>query len=106
MRAGHTNQKREVIRTKKMARAFPARPGWAVWLCQAGGILAILAIVKVVGNRGSAKSPEEALRRAGRLIREADRLARHPRPRGFIFKAKTWEDYECWRRSQANPRLW
>jgi hypothetical protein len=62
--------------------------------------------MKVVGNRQTAKSPEEALGRAWRLIREAGRLAPHPRPRGFVFKAKTWEDYDRWRASQPNPRLW
>lgn len=62
--------------------------------------------MKVVGKLKPASSPAEALRRAERMIREADRLAPHPRPRGFVFKAKTWEDYEEWRRSQTNPRLW
>jgi len=46
------------------------------------------------------------LKRAERLIREAVRIAPHARPRGFVFKAKTWEDFERWRASQSNPRLW
>ncbi len=62
--------------------------------------------MKVVGHRGPAKTPEEALCRADRLIREAMRLAPHARPRGFVFKAKTWDDYERWRAAQSNPRLW
>ena len=62
--------------------------------------------MKVVGHRRPAETPQEALSRAGRLIREAGRLAPHARPRGFIFKAKSWEDYERWRASQSNPRLW
>jgi hypothetical protein len=62
--------------------------------------------MKVVGHRLPAATPEEALARAGRLIREAGRVASHPRPRGFVFKAKSWEDYERWRKAQANPRLW
>ncbi|MEI9896927.1 MAG: hypothetical protein WDN28_24480 [Chthoniobacter sp.] len=62
--------------------------------------------MKVVGTLKPVIDPAEALRRAERLIREADRLAPHPRPRGFIFKAKTWDNYERWRRAQENPRLW
>jgi hypothetical protein len=63
-------------------------------------------MMKVVGNRRLPDSPEESLRRAERLIAEADLLASHPRPRGFVFKAKTWEAYESWKREQTNPRLW
>jgi len=66
----------------------------------------MLHAMKTVGKLRTKLSPEEALRRAERLIAEASRIAPHPRPRGFIFKAKTWEDYEAWRKSQSNPRLW
>ena len=62
--------------------------------------------MKVVGQLRPASTPQEALRRAERVIREAVRLAPHPRPRGFVYKAKTWEDYERWRAAQSNPRLW
>ena len=62
--------------------------------------------MKVVGHRSPPATPEEAFRRASRLIREAMRLAPLPRPRGFVFKAKSWEDYERWRAAQSNPRLW
>lgn len=62
--------------------------------------------MKVVGKLQAVTSPAEALRRAERMIREADRLAPHPRRRGFVFKARTWEDYEKWRSAQTNPRLW
>jgi hypothetical protein len=55
----------------------------------------------VVGVR-----PEEALRRAAILQAQANRLNPYPQPRGFVFKARTWEEYERWRRSQSNPRLW
>lgn len=65
-----------------------------------------MIMMKVVGNRRLPDSPEESLRRAERLIAEADLLASHPRPRGFVFKAKTWEAYESWKREQTNPRLW
>jgi hypothetical protein len=60
----------------------------------------------MVGKIMPPASPAEALARAERLIREADRLSPYPRPRGFVFKAKTWEDYERWKASQSNPRLW
>lgn len=62
--------------------------------------------MKVVGKQRGESSPEESLRRAERMIREAILLAPHPRPRGFVFKARTWEEFEAWRRDQANPRIW
>ncbi|MGE3309083.1 MAG: hypothetical protein AB7O66_03870 [Limisphaerales bacterium] len=68
--------------------------------------------VKVVGRRGSQRNagaplpPAEALHRAASLQAQADLLNPFSRPRGFVFKAPTWEAYEQWRRSQANPRLW
>jgi hypothetical protein len=64
---------------------------------------------KIVGKRRRAaqpSSPAENLRRAGQLIVEMDLLNPWPRPRGFVFKAKTYADYEHWRRAQINPRLW
>jgi hypothetical protein len=70
-----------------------------------------LAAVKIVGKRRTSDdltpvSPAEALRRATILQTQADLLNPYPRPRGFIFKAKTREEYECWRKAQSNPRLW
>ena len=63
--------------------------------------------VKVVGSRRrNSASPEDCLRRAEALIREVDRLNPYPRPRGFVKKFRTYEDYEQWRRAQKNPRLW
>jgi hypothetical protein len=67
------------------------------------------ARTKIVGQRRRASqpsSPSENLQRAGRLIDEMDLLNPWPRPRGFVFKAKTYADYERWRRAQKNPRLW
>lgn len=63
-------------------------------------------LMKVVGHRQPPQTPEESLRRAERMIAEAKRLAPHPRSRGFVFKARTWEEYEAWRKAQSNPRLW
>jgi hypothetical protein len=50
--------------------------------------------------------PEEALRRATILQAQVDLLNPYPRPRGFVFKARTREEYDRWRKAQANPRLW
>ena len=64
---------------------------------------------KIVGQRRRAEQPSstaENLRRAGQLIDEMDLLNPWSRPRGFVFKAKTYADYERWRRVQKNPRLW
>jgi hypothetical protein len=67
--------------------------------------------VKIVGKRRTSEdltpvSPAEALRRATILQDQAELLNPHPRPRGFVFKAKTRQDYERWRKAQTNPRLW
>jgi hypothetical protein len=67
--------------------------------------------MKTVGTRLTAAeaarlTPEEALRRAWALQQQTDKLNPYPRPRGFVFKARTREEYENWRRSQTNPRLW
>lgn len=63
--------------------------------------------MKTVGSRHHLPtSPAQALRRAERIIAEANRLAPDPKPRGFVVKAKTWEDYAAWRLAQTNPRLW
>lgn len=67
--------------------------------------------MKVVGRRRISDdaelfSPEEALRRALILQDQAELLNPYPRPRGFVYKAKTREEYEQWRQAQANPRLW
>ena len=67
--------------------------------------------MKIVGHRRRSDdmtllTPAEAWRRASVLQAQADLLNPYPRPRGFVFKAKTWEDYERWRKAQTNPRLW
>jgi len=65
-------------------------------------------IVKMVGRRQSLGNgdPREFLMRAMALQESVERLNPYPKPRGFVFKARTWEDYERWRKSQSNPRLW
>jgi hypothetical protein len=63
--------------------------------------------IKTVGQRHSAEdTPAGRLARATRLQRQADSLNPFPRPRGFVFKARTWDDYAAWRARQENPRLW
>lgn len=63
---------------------------------------------KIVGRRQPrrASSPAEYHQRASDLQRRVDRLNPYPKPRGFVFKAKSWGDYETWKRRQTNPRLW
>lgn len=51
-------------------------------------------------------TPTENLERAHALQMEYEKSCPYPKPRGFVFKAKTWEDYETWCNSQENPRLW
>jgi hypothetical protein len=60
--------------------------------------------VKVVGNR-IAETPAEYLVQLRRLRERLDRWNPYPRPRGQVFKFRTWEDLEKWRQNQTNPRL-
>jgi hypothetical protein len=63
--------------------------------------------MKIVGSRHHLpSSPAQAVRRAERIIAEANRLAPDPKPRGFVVKAKTWHEYDAWKLAQTNPRLW
>ena len=62
--------------------------------------------VKRVGKRRIPATPAERLREAVILIQAAARLNPYPRPRGFVFKAKNYAEYEEWGRRQGNPRLW
>lgn len=69
------------------------------------------SIMKGVGTRRTTLdrgplSPIESLRRAHVLQQQMDLLNPCPRPRGFVFKARTREAYARWRQAQANPRLW
>lgn len=60
--------------------------------------------MKVVGNR-KASNPVEYLREAAALYQSLERWNPYPRPRGKVFKFRTWEELEQWRQSQPNPRL-
>ena len=61
---------------------------------------------KTVGKRQPDETSAGCHRRALILMRELERVNPHPRPRGFVFKARTRADYEAWRAVQKNPRLW
>lgn len=63
--------------------------------------------MKIVGKQSRMPAtPEEAVLRAGQIIAEAFRVSPIKKPRGFVVKFKTRQDYENWRRDQKNPRLW
>ena len=63
--------------------------------------------MKIVGKQSRIPAtPEEAVLRAGKIIAEAFRVSTIKKPKGFIVKFKTGQDYENWRRDQKNPRLW
>jgi hypothetical protein len=63
--------------------------------------------IKIVGTRRrQPATPAEYVARAQVLQRQLEAMNPFPKPRGFIFKARTREDYEHWRRAQDNPRLW
>jgi hypothetical protein len=63
--------------------------------------------MKIVGKQSRIPAtPEEAVLRAGKIIAEAFRVSPIKKPRGFVVKFKTRQDYENWRLDQKNPRLW
>ena len=65
--------------------------------------------LRIIGrrlSRAATADPVSSYWRAERLIREMDLLNPWPRPRGFVVKAKTREEYARWRAGQRNPRLW
>lgn len=63
--------------------------------------------VRVVRERSpEIGGPAQYLQRAETLIAEMDRLNPWPRPRGFVQRFRTHEEYEAWKKQQSNPRLW
>jgi hypothetical protein len=65
--------------------------------------------MKIVGQRTgdhASNDPVANYFRAEKLIQDMNRINPFPRPRGFVYKAKSWEAYAAWRQSQSNPRLW
>lgn len=62
--------------------------------------------IKIFGKRVAGSSPVECHHRALAIWRQMERLNPYPRPRGFIVKARTRQEYEEWRKAQTNPRFW
>jgi hypothetical protein len=63
--------------------------------------------MKIVGTRRrQPATPAECVARALVLQRQMEVMNPFPKPRGFVFKARTRQDFEQWRRAQDNPRLW
>ncbi len=62
--------------------------------------------IKTVGHRAAPQTPAEFHAAGARLFQAAVAMHPWPRPRGFVFKARTREDYERWRAAQDNPWLW
>ena len=60
---------------------------------------------KTVGKRKTPKTPEEFHALGAKLDLEAKIVGPEPR-RGFVFKARTWEELERWEknRSMENAR--
>lgn len=54
---------------------------------------------KTVGQRKSPKTPEEFHALGAKLDREAQMVG-PPRRRGFVFKARTWEELERWEKER------
>ncbi|HEX8899429.1 MAG TPA: hypothetical protein VF751_12085 [Chthoniobacterales bacterium] len=55
---------------------------------------------KSVGKRESPKTPEEFHALGAKLDLEA-KVVGPPRRRGFVFKARTWEELERWERNRS-----
>jgi hypothetical protein len=61
--------------------------------------------VKVVGKRKTPETPAEFLAAAERINSELALLIPEKRPRGFVMKFKTPDDYQKWKAQQTNPWL-
>ena len=60
---------------------------------------------KVVGKRKAPETAAEFLAIAERMNAEMALLIPEKRPRGFVMKFKTHDDYQKWKSEQANPWL-
>jgi hypothetical protein len=58
---------------------------------------------KTVGKRHAAKTPEEFHALGAQLDRELQVIG-PPRERGFVFKARSWEEFERWERNRLIER--
>lgn len=59
--------------------------------------------VKTVGNRSKPKTPAEFYALGAKLDLQA-RVIGPPRKRGFVLKARTWEDLERWEKARSVER--
>ncbi len=59
---------------------------------------------KVVGHRKAPKRPEEFYALGAQLDQEAKLLSPLPRARGFVFKARTWDELRRWEDERARAR--
>ena len=64
------------------------------FLATALSFRAVNAVAKTVGKRKRGEGPVECFWRAQALIGQLDLLNPHPRPRGFVQKFRSYEDYE------------
>jgi len=62
--------------------------------------------LKIVRRRPAPSTPEEFHRAGAQMDREIDRVTPQARRRGFVFKARTWDDLALWeaRRMIDPPR--
>ena len=60
--------------------------------------------LKTVGRRKQPKTPEEFHALGAQLDREAESLAPSQRERGFVFKARTWDELEQWQLRRLKVR--
>ena len=60
--------------------------------------------IRVIGQRKEPKTPEEFYALGEQLDREAKVLAPFPRNRGFVFKARTWDDLKRFEDERARAR--
>jgi hypothetical protein len=61
--------------------------------------------VKAVGSRRPPETAEEFLITAERINSELSLLVPAKRPRGFVMKFRTPEEYQKWKAEQTNPWL-
>jgi hypothetical protein len=60
--------------------------------------------VKIVGRRKRPATPEEFHALGAQLDREAQSIASGQRERGFVFKAKSWDELEQWQLNRLRAR--
>jgi hypothetical protein len=59
---------------------------------------------KIVRGRKPPQTPEEFYELGAQLDAEAKILSPLPRQRGFVLKARTWEELESWQKKRLRAR--